>query len=304
MFKKIKSKMVAGTSILQVGNHSKTAEKVQGFYAKTPFPNFDDHASLFDLVDIKNQNTFLYNLKDQLGLGKKLIEVGSGTSQLSIMLSHGTNNQVIAFDATLNSLRLGEAFARKYDLPNCNFVLGDMFSDPFEDEFFDVVWCSGVLHHTDDPEGGFEIISKWLKKDGIIIVGLYNKIGRLRTNFRQFIFRRMRPFWLAKKVIFFIDPIIRAQTSRVKKEAWFRDQYLHPIESKHTLKEILKWFDSNGIGFVSSMPTCTSEQVNMKNIFKTQSRGSVFSQLVSQITFLFGPNGSEGGLFLVIGRKR
>jgi len=126
----------------------------------------------------------------------------------------------------------------------------------------------------------------------------------LRTNFRQFMLRRMRPFWLAKKVIFFIDPIIRAQTTGVKKEAWFQDQYLHPIESKHTLKEILKWFNSNGIQFVSSMPTCTSEQVNMKNIFKIQSRGSVFSQLVSQIAFLFGPNGSEGGLFLVIGRKR
>ena len=92
----MKSKMVAGTSILQVGDYSKTAEKVQGFYAKSPFPNFDNHASLVDLVDKKNQNTLLYNLEDQLGLGKKLIEVGSGTSQLSIMLSHGTNNQVIA----------------------------------------------------------------------------------------------------------------------------------------------------------------------------------------------------------------
>ena len=143
-----------------------------------------------------------------------------------------------------------------------------------------------------------------VEKDGIIIVGLYNKIGRLRTNFRQFIFRRMRPFWLAKKVIFFMDLIIRVQTSRVKKEAWFQDQYLHPIESKHTLKGILKWFDANGIEFVFSVPTCTSEQVNMKNIFKIQSRGSVFSQLVSQIAFLFGPNCSEGGLFLVIGKKR
>jgi SAM-dependent methyltransferase len=295
--------MFPGTSILQVGAHSETAEKVQDFYAQSPFPNFDDHASLIDLVDIKNKNAFLSNLKEQLGLGKKVIEVGSGTSQLSIMLAHGTNNQVVAFDATLESLRLGEAFARDYDLPNCNFVLGDIFSDPFKDNFFDLVWCSGVLHHTNDPEGGFEIISKWLKKDGIIIIGLYNKIGRLRTNFRQFIFKCMRPFWLAKKVIFFLDPIIRAQTSRAKKDAWFQDQYLHPIESKHTLNEILKWFDANGIMFVSSLPTCTGEPVNMKNIFKIQKRGSFLSRLFSQIASLFGPSGSEGGLFLVIGRK-
>ena len=82
--------------IIQVGDKRDTAKLVEEFYSDNPFPNFDNHASLVDLVDKKNKNTLLYNLEDQLGLGKKLIEVGSGTSQLSIMLSHRTNNQVIA----------------------------------------------------------------------------------------------------------------------------------------------------------------------------------------------------------------
>ena len=41
----------------------------------------------------------------------------------------------------------------------------------------------------------------------------------------------------------------------------------------------------------------------MKNIFKIQNRGSVFSQLVSQIAFLFGSNGSEGGYFYLLAER-
>ena len=28
-----------------------------------------------------------------------------------------------------------------------------------QDEYFDVVWCSGVLHHTKDSKKGFEILT-------------------------------------------------------------------------------------------------------------------------------------------------
>ena len=66
----------------------------------------------------------------------------------------------------------------------------DIFDDVVKDNFFDVVWCSGVLHHTkDSKKKGFEIISKWVKEDGLIIIGVYNKIGRLRTNFRQKVYK-------------------------------------------------------------------------------------------------------------------
>jgi len=296
--------MVTGTTILQVGSHATTALKVQNFYKKNPFPNFDDYASLTDLDEVRRSNDFLRIFKDQLGLGKKIIEVGSGTSQLSVVLSFGTNNQVTAFDATLESLQLGEVFARKYNLPNCNFVLGDIFSDPFEDGYFDCVWCSGALHHTDDPQGGFDIISKWLKKNGIIVVGLYSKFGRLKTKSRQLIFKCLGSSMWAKRIVYFLDPIIRSQTSKLKKEVWFQDQYLHPVESTHTLTEVLKWFDLMGIEFVSSVPSCTTEKVNMNDIFKKQSRGSFLSRMISEFLFLFGTGGLEGGLFLVIGRKK
>ena len=80
----------------------------------------------------------------------------------------------MAFDPTIESLKLGSAFAKSNKVDNCIFVNGDLFSNPFSKEYFDIVWCSGVLHHTESPLKGFEIISTWLKPNGYIVIGLYN----------------------------------------------------------------------------------------------------------------------------------
>ena len=103
-------------------------------------------------------------------------------------MASGTNNQVVAFDPTLESLHLGNNFAKKSGISNCLFVNGDLFSNPFKEEYFDLVWSSGVLHHTENPKKGFEIITTWLKPEGYIIIGLYNFYGRMRTIFRQKLF--------------------------------------------------------------------------------------------------------------------
>ena len=46
-----------------------------------------------------------------------------------------------------------EAFALCRDLPNVQIVQGNVLAPPFKPALFDVVWCSGVLHHTPDTAG-------------------------------------------------------------------------------------------------------------------------------------------------------
>ena len=58
-----------------------------------------------EFEDIKNQ------IKKFVGFGKTLLEVGSGTCQLSNYLAIGTNNEIYAFDASLRSLKMGKEFA-------------------------------------------------------------------------------------------------------------------------------------------------------------------------------------------------
>ena len=88
-----------------------------------------------------------------------------------------------------------------------------------------------------------------------------------------------------------------------KKKSWVRDQYLHPIESLHTLDEVIMWFDENDIEFINSIPSSDFEDEYSNNLFKKKSKGSLYSRLFNQFIMIFNQLGSDGGLFVVIGKK-
>ncbi len=134
-----------------------------------------------DLLLFTEKNLFVKDLKKYMGFNKSFIEIGSGTCQISLSMAIGTNNKIIALDSILNSLRLGEKFASKNNINNITFLNADLFDNPIKEKTFDFVWCTEILNHTENSKKGFEIISKWLKDDGTIIIGLYNKFGRFPT---------------------------------------------------------------------------------------------------------------------------
>ena len=39
-----------------------------------------------------------------------------------------------------------------------NTLNSDIFNDVLADDYFDFIWCNGVLHHTKNPYKAFEII--------------------------------------------------------------------------------------------------------------------------------------------------
>ena len=100
---------------------------------------------------------------------KNILEVGAGTCQLSNYLAIGTNNKIFALDTTIESLKLGKKFSDENSIKNTTFVKADLFDDLFIHNTFDLVWCSGVLHHTKDPYGGFKNIQNFVKKQRIIL---------------------------------------------------------------------------------------------------------------------------------------
>ena len=89
----------------------------------------------------------------------------------------------------MKSLKIGNDFAKKSNIKNINFIRGDIFDKIFQEEAFDFVLCNGVLHHTKNPYEAFSSIAKCLKREGYILVGLYNKIGRFRTKFRKILYK-------------------------------------------------------------------------------------------------------------------
>ena len=71
-----------------------TCASVVEFYSHAPFPNYQGSEKAADLEETIKNNMFLHDLKIFIGYNKSIIEVGSGTCQLSLVLANGTNNLV------------------------------------------------------------------------------------------------------------------------------------------------------------------------------------------------------------------
>ncbi len=284
--------------ILSFNIENDETKKVVNFYKKTPFPNYKESDNRQSILIKGDKNFLASQFKSFIGHKKKILEVGCGTGQLSIYFAIGSNNEVVALDPTIDSLKLAQNFSKKNNVSNINFINADIFDDVLKNEYFDFIWCNGVLHHTKDPYFAFEILVKSLKKEGYILIGLYNKIGRLRTIFRRYVYKIF-----GSKILENIDPTLRnLKLDEDEKKAWIRDQYTHPIESLHTIDEVLNWFKKNNIKFISSIPSADFD-FNYKDIFTPKSEGSYFSRLFNQFSMIFNSLGSDGGLFVLIGKK-
>ena len=294
----LKKECINKDEILSFEIKDENTKKVVEFYNEKPFPSYKDNDNKQTILDKGNKNFLANQFKKFIGYKKNVLEVGCGTGQLSNYFAIGTNNNIIGLDPTTASLSLAKEFANKNDINNIKFLNADIFDDVLKDEFFDFIWTNGVLHHTKDPYGAFKILIKSLKKEGYVLVGLYNKFGRFRTIFRRYVFKIF-----GRTIIEKIDPTLRnLKFDEDEKVAWIRDQYIHPIESLHTFDEVLKWFKNHNIEFISSIPS-SDYDYDYQNIFEKKSLGNFFSRILNQFLMIFSSLGSDGGLFVLIGKK-
>ena len=107
------------------------------------------------------------------------------------------------------------------------------------------------------------------------------------------------------KFLEIFDPTLKnLKISDEERKSWIKDQYFHPIESLHTLDEVLHWFEKNNIKYVNSIPSCDFEiSQDYDDLFTKKPKGNFYSRIVNQFFMIFNRLGSDGGLFIVIGKK-
>ena len=78
---------------------------------------------------------------------------------------------------------------------------------------------------------------------------------------------------------------------------------IHSIQS-YTLNLVLRWFDRHGVDFVNGIPHFDgSVFTESEALFAPHAQGSATSRAITQLGML-ASGGKDGGLFVVIGRKR
>jgi len=215
---------------------------------------------------------------------------------MSLYLARG-DRVVVGVDLSRASLRLGAAAARRFGLDRVQFVQADLLSPGVTPCAFDVVFSSGVIHHTPDPGASFARLVQRARPGGAIVLGVYNALARIPLRLRRAVARlsgsRFVPF----------DPVLRDRRNEpARREAWLRDQYQHPEERRHTLVEVQRWFTENGVEFLRTYPSAVLDD-EPDDLFAAAPDHWRFEGWLAQVEWM-RTLAHEGGLFFTIGRRR
>ena len=108
-----------------------------------------------------------------------VLVAGCGTGQQPIDTATKIEGcKVTAIDLSLSSLAYAERHRRELEIDNIEFIQADLLDVEELGEKFDLIQCSGVLHHMEDPAEGLRALERVLKPGGLMELGLYSERAR------------------------------------------------------------------------------------------------------------------------------
>jgi Flp pilus assembly protein TadD/SAM-dependent methyltransferase len=108
-----------------------------------------------------------------------VLVAGCGTGQQSITAAERTTGtRVLAIDLSLSSLAYALRKTRERDAPGIEYAQADILKLGALGRDFDVIECSGVLHHMADPWAGLCVLLTLLRPGGFMRLGFYSRLAR------------------------------------------------------------------------------------------------------------------------------
>jgi len=222
--------------------------------------NFD-----FYFEPVKNKNF----LKD-----KTILEVGCGKGRHTFYASKIVK-EIVAVDFGRS---IDVALLNNKDVQNVYFVQADIYNLPFNKNYFDFIFCLGVLHHLPTPEQGFNKILDLLKNGGGILIYVYHSFPK--TTFKYYLlgfvnfFRKFTTRISHKLLYIFCYPIAffsylifilpyKIFFKKIVKNGWplgsyadypfavilndTFDRFSAPIENRYSKAQIIKWYQNDDL---------------------------------------------------------
>lgn len=184
--------------------------------------------------------------KEELA-GKTLLDVGCGNGVLT--------NAIADYDVLTIGIDVSYSIERAFqnnDNPNAHFIQCDLQNPPFNANYFDIVYSTGVIHHTNNTELSFSCITPLVKPKGRLYVWLYKpeKDLRHRTIVQIRKVTHRLPIWLQYMLylLFLVPWGLFKERLRGKKLSW-REQLINYFDVlscefryEHTSDEVKIWY--------------------------------------------------------------
>ena len=239
-------------------------EEVRDFYEKMPYPapvdNLDRDRDLYANPQRRRAQFHLTWPTERPRANQEILVAGCGTSQAARYALREPGARVTAIDVSKTSLRHTRDLQRKYNLDNL-----ELHRLPIEDvrslaRSFDLVVCTGVLHHMPDPDHGLRALRDALRPRGAMRLMVYARYGRAGVYMMQEYcrllgirateddLRDLGTMLAALSADHPISGVLRRAKDFRRPEA-MADALLHPQDRAYSVPELYAWLDRCGMSF-------------------------------------------------------
>ena len=246
------------------GRATSGLEEVRDFYEKMPYPapvdNLDRDRDLHANPQRRRAQFHLTWPTERPRANQEILVAGCGTSQAARYALREPDARVTAIDVSETSLRHTLDLQRKYNLNNL-----ELHRLPIEDvrklaRSFDLVVCTGVLHHMPDPDHGLRELRDVLRPQGAMRLMVYARYGRVGVYMMQEYcrllgiraseddLRGLGAMLAALSADHPISGLLRGAKDFQRPEA-MADALLHPQDRAYTVPELYAWLDRCGMSF-------------------------------------------------------
>ena len=167
----------------------KTGDIISDFYSRHPYPppldSLDRAIALWtDPMVHLAEFHLLWPHKEYRG-DMDVLVAGCGTWQAARVAVTHPAARVTGIDVSPTSLYHNEALKQKYKMTNFETRQLGIENVAELDQQFDMIVCTGVLHHLVDPDEGLRALRSVLRPDGAMYLMLYAPYGRTGVSMFQ-----------------------------------------------------------------------------------------------------------------------
>jgi SAM-dependent methyltransferase len=190
-----------------------------------------------------------------------ILVAGCGTWQAAKYALCHPAARVVGIDVSTTSLDHTTALKQKYNLTNLETRQLPLESAAALERQFDLIVCTGVLHHLADPDAGLRALGSVLRPDGAMYLMVYAPYGRTGVSMLQDYCRRLgigtsqediSELMAAVKLLPQHHPLaalLRGARDSANADA-LADALLNPRDRSYSVPQLFDFIERNGSSFV------------------------------------------------------
>lgn len=171
-------------------------DRVAEMYERHPYPPVDEDIEAYArgeawLLESPNPSFHLYWPFEPPRLDLDILIAGCGTQQAAQVAAGLPEARIVATDISDNSLAETKRLLARIGRDNVELHRLPIEETGSLERDFDLIICTGVLHHLEDPQAGLGALARALRPSGSMHLMLYGRHGRAGVYMMQQLFRAM-----------------------------------------------------------------------------------------------------------------